>query len=127
MNYRKGLEFVALVGLACHAMAALAQAAGAGADFNRQERRQAQELRRLDRVDPPIRPDPLGNALMGGVVTGTLKGAAAGAASAARGVAISSGVQATRESIDARREENVRSGRGGSADPRYDPRTLLNR
>ncbi|MCB9812079.1 hypothetical protein H6778_00255 [Candidatus Nomurabacteria bacterium] len=35
------------------------------------------EMRRLEQVDPPIRPDPVGNAIIGGVVAGTVKGSAA--------------------------------------------------
>jgi len=103
---------------------ASAQTAGAGAEHNKAEREKAQENARLERVDPPIRPDPLGNALIGGAVTGTMKGAAAGAVSAARGGAIGSTVQATKDSIKENKAENAKTGRGRENDPRYDPRSL---
>ena len=75
---------------------AFAQCAGCGADYNKADR-QATEIERIRQYDKPIRPDPVGNALIGGGVTGVLKGAAAGAASAARGAAIGTGVEKARE------------------------------
>jgi hypothetical protein len=77
-----------------------AQAAGAGADFNKADRAataKEAERQRLEKVDPPIRPDPVGNALIGGAVTGSMKGAAAGAVSAIRGAAIGTAVQEAKE------------------------------
>lgn len=75
--------FIALNGLAS---AALAQAAGAGADFNKADRKATAketakqvEIERLKKVDPPIKPDPLGNALVGGALTGAITGSAAAA------------------------------------------------
>lgn len=100
-----------------------AQCAGCGANHNRTERARIQENQRLERVDPPIRPDPVGNALIGGAVTGTMRGAAAGAASAARSGAIGGTVQEIRRG----QTDNQRTGRGGSSDPRYNPGTLFNR
>ena len=75
---------------------AMAQAAGAGADYNRQEaqrlaqeraRQQAfdAEVRRLEQIDKPLQNDPLGNALIGGGVNTLAKGLAAGATSVATG------------------------------------------
>jgi hypothetical protein len=125
------------------AAAAHAQAAGAGADFNRAERAQIQERTRLERVDPPIKPDPVGNAIIGGVVGGVIKGvvtsaassigdavkagAAAGALSTARGAAVGTAAQAAKEDILRNKEQNLKSGRGGPDDPRYKPATLFNR
>ena len=103
MRYHHILSLSALLACVGHSTNASAQAAGAGADFNKKERAVLQEQRRLDRVDPPIRPDPLGNALMGGVVTGTIKGAAAGAASAARSAAVGTAVQEAKQGIQERR------------------------
>ncbi len=50
----------------------IAQAAGAGADFNRQDSR-ATEIQRLKNYDKPVKKDPVGNALIGGVVSGVVK------------------------------------------------------
>lgn len=114
----------------CVASAALAagmasaQTAGAGAEHNKAERAKAQENARLEKVDPPIRPDPIGNALIGGAVTGTMKGAAAGAVSAVRGGAIGSTIQEAKSSIEKNKADNNETGRGGDKDPRYDPRSL---
>lgn len=108
----------------CVAMDVSAQGAGAGADFNRADRAQIQESERLQRVDPPVREDPIGNALIGGAVTGTMKGAAAGAVSAVKGGAVGSAVQGARQGIEENRQENLNTGRGGATDPRYDPRSL---
>lgn len=107
------------------AVDAVAQAANAGADFNKAERARAQEDRRLQKVDPPIKPDPLGNAIMGGVVTGAMRGAAAGAVSTVRGAAVGGALQEGKQIIERRRTENQKSGRGGSDDPRYNPGTLI--
>lgn len=124
---RKALPLVfgtlLLVGLTGNAMSVYAQAAGAGADFNRAERAAIQERQRLERIDPPIQSDPLGNALIGGAVTGTMRGAAAGAASALRSATLGSAVQEIRRNAD----ENRRTGRGGPDDPRYNPATLFQR
>lgn len=128
MRYNHVLSIVTLlIGLTGHTVNAHAQAAGAGADYNKAERARIQEQNRLERVDPPIRPDPVGNALIGGAVTGTMKGAAAGAASAVRGAAVGSTVQEVKQDIQKSKEENKQSGRGGPSDPRYNPGTLLNR
>jgi predicted Rossmann-fold nucleotide-binding protein len=100
LNNRIVVLSIVLAVASSHASLAIAQAAGAGADFNRADRvdtaREA-ERQRLERVDPPIHPDPLGNALIGGGVTGVMKGAAAGAASAIRGAAIGTAVQQAKE------------------------------
>jgi hypothetical protein len=82
---------------------------------------------RTDRPEPGLQPDPIGNAIIGGAVTGTLRGAAAGAISTLRGGAIGAAGQALREDIDRSRLDNQQSGRGGANDPRYDPRTLFSR
>ena len=70
--------------------ASFAQCAGCGADYNRGDRRataREAENQRLQRVDPPIKKDPLGNALIGGGVSGALRGAAAGVSSVFTGTA----------------------------------------
>jgi hypothetical protein len=129
MRYHHVLSIVTLlIGLTGHTVNAYAQAAGACcAGSNKAERAkiQEQEQKRLERVDLPIRPDPVGNALIGGVVTGTIKGAAAGTVSSIRGAVVGSTVQNVIEDIQKSKEENKQSGRGGPSDPRYDPRTLL--
>jgi hypothetical protein len=107
------------------APAAMAQCAGCGADYNRAERARIQEHQRLERVDPPVRPDPIGNALIGAGVTTVLRGTTAGAVSAVRGGALGTAIQEGRESIRQNRVENQQTGRGGSSDPRYDPRSLF--
>jgi hypothetical protein len=68
------------------ATSTFAQCAGCGADFNRADRAAVArevERQRLERVDSPIYPDPLGNALISGGVTGIATGSAS---AAARGV-----------------------------------------
>jgi len=87
-----GVLLVSLVG----APPAIAQCAGCGADYNKADRK-ATEIERVRQYDKPIRPDPIGNALIGGGVTGSMKGAAAGAAAAARGAAIGTGAEKVRE------------------------------
>jgi hypothetical protein len=118
---------ILLIGLSGHAINAYGQAAGAGADYNKADRARVSEQQRLERVDPPIRPDPVGNALIGGAVTGSMKGAAAGAASAVRGAATGSAIQGIKDDIRTNTEQNKQSGRGGPSDPRYNPGTLLGR
>ncbi len=99
--------------------AAHAQVAGAGANFNKAEQAQIQERARLERVDPPIRPDPLGNAIIGGAASGAFKGtvtagarsisdavkagAAAGALSTARGAAVGTAVQGAKDAVKKRK------------------------
>jgi hypothetical protein len=63
-----------------------------------------EEVARVNRVDPPIKPDPLGNALIGGAVTGTMKGAAAGAVAAVRGAAVGQAIQAAKDKLTGRME-----------------------
>ena len=63
--------------------AVLAQAAGGGADFNKADRKEVRkqvEVDRLKIVDKPVRPDPIGNALIGGAVAGVVRGSATAAA-----------------------------------------------
>lgn len=92
------ISFVIFIfGMTTYSINAHAQAAGAGAEFNNAERIQIQEFNRLERVDPPIRPDPIGNALIGGAVTGSMGGAAAGAASAVRGAAVGTAVEGAKQ------------------------------
>ncbi len=77
-----------------------AQNAGGGADSNRADRRAVEreaEKQRIHQADKPVRPDPVGNALISGGVTGAMKGAAAGASSAARGAAIGGTVDTYKE------------------------------
>jgi hypothetical protein len=67
------------------ATSALAQCAGCGADYNKADRAATARLaerQRLDRVDPPVQKDPLGNALIGAGITGVVTGSAAAAARA---------------------------------------------
>ena len=97
----KKIIFVAAVSLALFHNTTLAGCAGCGADYNRADRaetaRQA-EYQRLERVDPPIRPDPVGNALIGGGVSGAMTGSVGAAAGAfGRGTAIGAGVEAVRQ------------------------------
>src|SRR5262245_40510025 len=90
----------------CLPLQAFAQCAGCGADFNKADRANTAkeaERQRLQRVDPPIQKDPLGNALIGGGITGVLKGSfAAGAAAAARGTAVRQTLQTIREKMRGR-------------------------
>ena len=60
-----------------------AQAAGAGADYNKADRKETAkqaEIQRIQKYDKPVRTDPLGNALLGGAVTGAVTGSATAAA-----------------------------------------------
>lgn len=84
--------------------ASFAQCAGCGADYNKADRRTTARIaedQRLQRVDPPIKKDPLGNALIGGGVSGALRGAAAGVSSVFTGTATGA---ATNEVRDRRRK-----------------------
>ena len=94
-------------------------------------------------MDPPIRPDPLGNAIIGGVVSGVAKGAvtaragsisdalkagaAPGALSTARGATVGGTTQVLKDAIEMSNEQNLKSGRGGPDDPRYNPARLFKR
>ena len=126
MNFKQFLATAVVVAVSVgYAAAAIAQAAGAGAAYNKAERAKIQEQTRLEKVDSPIRPDPVGNALIGGAVTGTMKGAAAGAVSATRGAGVGTAVQAAKQDIQKSKAENQQTGRGSNSDPRYNPGTLL--
>lgn len=125
INRTASVVVASLALTAGYAAQAQAQAANAGAKFNQAERAQAQELRRLEKVDPPIKEDIVGNALVGGAVTGTLRGAAAGAAAAVRSGALTGTAQAVREDAKKAKKENAQTGRGSATDPRFDPRTLF--
>lgn len=125
MSYASFVAVAALLSLGVFHLGAQAQGAGAGADFNMADRAKVREQTRLEKVDPPIRPDPLGNALIGGAVTGTMKGAAAGATSAIRSGAAGAAVQSAKDDIAKSKAENQRTGRGGADDPRYNPATLF--
>lgn len=104
-----------------------AQTAGADADYNKKERQRAQEDERIRRADPPIKEDPIGNALIGGGVTAVLKGTGAGAVSAVRGAGIGSTVQSAKDGMEKNKAENHKAGRGSDKDPRYNPGTLFDR
>jgi hypothetical protein len=68
---------------ALHAGAVFAQTAGAGADFNKADRKETArqaEIQRVQKYDKPVRTDPVGNALLGGAVTGVVTGSATAAA-----------------------------------------------
>ncbi len=93
----KRIILVFAVSLAIFQNTTFAGCANCGAEFNQAERAKMQELNRLERVDPPVRPDPIGNALIGGGVTSAMKGVGAGAVSAIRGAAIGTAVQGTKE------------------------------
>ena len=78
---------------------AFAQAAGAGADFNRADRAaaaQQAEVNRLIKYDKPVYKDPLGNALLGAPTTGLIRGAAAGVSSIVTGTAIGTATNAAK-------------------------------
>lgn len=76
---------------------ALAQAAGAGADFNKADRKNA-EIQRIINYDKPVKKDPLGNALIGGGVTGLIKGSAGAAVqSVVTGTATGAAVEKAKE------------------------------
>lgn len=99
ISLRLALAAAAALWAAAAATSAYAQAAGAGAQFNRTDRAataQTAELQRLARVDPPIRPDPLGNALLGSPVHGVVRGAAAGVTSIFTGTATGAAFQRAR-------------------------------
>lgn len=79
---------------------ALAQAATAGAEFNKKERAWIAENERLKEYDKPIYPDPLGNALIGGAATGALKGVPAAVGAAARGGAVGTAIEGAKRTRD---------------------------
>jgi len=84
--------------------AGYAQCASCSADYNKSDREAAArfvERQRLERIDPPIQKDPLGNGLIGGGVIGIVRGSAAAAAQAVvtstlMGAAIQKGREAMR-------------------------------
>jgi hypothetical protein len=80
-----------------------AQCTGCGADFNKADREATARLaerQRLERIDPPIQKDPLGNALIGGGVTGLVRGSAAAAARAViNGTAVRAAIQKRQEAM----------------------------
>jgi hypothetical protein len=96
----------ALVSLALASLlatSALAQCAGCGADYNRADNAATARLaerQRLDRVDPPIQKDPLGNAIIGAGITGLVTGSAAAAARAmVTGTVTGAAIQAAKDAM----------------------------
>jgi hypothetical protein len=97
-------SLIAAAAMVGGATAGYTQCAGCGADYNKADREATARLaerQRLERIDPPIKKDPLGNALIGGGVTGIVRGSAAAAARAvvtgtAAGAAIQKGQEAMR-------------------------------
>ena len=85
------------ISLSAVSINASAQGAGANPDFNKAERKKMAEEKRLETIDKPLRNDPIGNALTGGVVTGAAKGAAAGAAAVIKGAATATTVEKIKE------------------------------
>ncbi len=86
----------------CHCAVAGPQEDGVyQTDADRKAQAQARERKRIEAYDKPIKPDPVGNALVGGAVAGAVTGATQGAAAAAsagaasivRGTAIGVGVE----------------------------------
>lgn len=77
---------------------AYAQCAGCGADYNKQDRDRT-ERERVRQYDKPVRVDPVGNALIGGGVSGGIGGSVvSGARSAVTGSALGTGVDAYQQS-----------------------------
>jgi len=82
---------------------AIAQCAGCDSDYNKQERAELEkqaEIERIEQNDPPLKDDPLGNALVGGAVTGAMTGSVSAAAT---DVATSTAIDAT---VDAATQSN---------------------
>jgi hypothetical protein len=80
---------------------AFAQCAGCGADYNKADREATARLaerQRLERIDPPIRKDPLGNALIGAGAAGLVRGSATAAGRAIiTGTAVGAALQKVKE------------------------------
>jgi hypothetical protein len=78
-----------------------AQCAGCGADYNKADRETAARLverQRLEKIDPPIEKDPLGNAIIGGSLTGIVRGSVGATANAiVTGTAAGAAMQQARE------------------------------
>lgn len=86
------MKSVALYALLAPGLA-IAQAAGAGADFNRKDR-DATEVQRLKNYDKPVQKDAFGNAIISGGVSGVIKGSVAkGATSVATGTVVNTAKQ----------------------------------
>lgn len=81
------LSFCSLVSLNAHAMDPYALDTGMGGGGGRD----------WDVVDPPIKPDPLGNAIVSGAVAGAINGAAAAVGAFARSLATGVAVEAAKE------------------------------
>lgn len=83
----------------------------------------AAEDKRLREYDKPVREDPIGNALIGGAVTGVLKGgAAAGAQSAVKGAATGTATQRAKEATKGKVDAGARTTNEGSANKSSGPR-----
>jgi hypothetical protein len=68
------------------------------AESNDAAARKAEE-ERLTRIDPPVRPDPVGNALIGGAVSGAISGPVAGVATFVRQAVTGSAIELGREKM----------------------------
>lgn len=108
MRFKHMVSVAVLFMFSCAGTGVMAQAAGAGAAHNKVDREASAKLAERQRVaeyDTPIRPDPIGNALVSGgvsgIVTGAAKGAAAGVAAGAistvRGAALGAAAQKVSE------------------------------
>jgi hypothetical protein len=102
MRMKKQILILAMAAVvAAAASDGYAQCAGCGADYNKADREAAARLverQRLEKIDPPIQKDPLGDAIIGGGVTGIVRGSVGAAARAiVTGTAAGAAMQKARE------------------------------
>lgn len=91
----KGSLVLAALALVLGVFSASREAHAGGSSSGQAQGGSNAQLQQLQRIDPPVQTDPVGNAIIGGAVSGTLNGSAAAAAAGyLRSLAIGTAVQA---------------------------------
>lgn len=81
---------------------AAAQCAGCNADQNKADRAEVEKQKKIEQIeknDPPLKNDPVGNALIGGAVGGATGGISGAAGATVRGATAATTVEVVKEKV----------------------------